>query len=78
MVNIDIFIKALKITCVRRILKSESSVPWITLVNTMIPNLYKFYDTGTRTIVESINGMNNPFWNDTLRAWVEFNQINTP
>ena len=38
MVNIDIFIKVLKITWVRRILKSESSVPWISLVNTMIPN----------------------------------------
>ena len=66
MVNIDIFIKALKITWVRRILKSENSVPWISLVNTMIPNLYQFYDTGTRTINESINGMNNLLWIDTL------------
>ena len=43
----------------------------------MIQNLHKFYDTDTRTVIESINGINNPFWIDTLRAWPELNQINT-
>ena len=44
----------------------------------MIPDLYKFDDTSTRTIIESIYGMNNPFWIDTLRAWAKLNQFNTP
>ena len=36
-ININLFVKSLKITWIRRIIKSEINVPWLSLVNTIIP-----------------------------------------
>ena len=78
MININLFVKSLKITWIRRIIKSESNVPWLSLVNTIIPNLNKAFDTGIQSITEYIRKIDNCFWIDTLNAWLELNQVIKP
>ena len=69
MINIENFIKALKITWIRRLIKSQNS-PIKTLFESTILPVEKLFNTGYQYIETRIKNIPNQFWQDTLSSWV--------
>ena len=69
MINIEHFIKALKITWIRRLVKSQNS-PIKTLFESTIIPVDKLFKNGYQYIENKIPNIQNRFWQDTLSSWV--------
>ena len=69
MINIEDFIKALKITWIRRLVKSQNS-PIKTLFESTITSIEKLFNFGYQFIETKIKKIRNQFWQDTLSSWV--------
>lgn len=66
MVQIDSFIKALKVSWLRRLIIHPNSCTWSTLSNI---DITKVFTTGDNYATLSVNDINNPFWIDILQSW---------
>ena len=64
MINVNIFIKALKISWLRRIVKHSDSISWCTLSKINILNLFSL---GPGYVNEITKDIDNPFWKDILK-----------
>ena len=76
MVNITTFIKSLKVTWIRRIIKSNSNTPWVKLFEHTVTKLTNIIYFGVLFLVEQLINIDNPFWEDTIIAWKELCLIN--
>ena len=72
MINMTIFIKSLKLTWIRRILRSEITTPWVSLANIIIPNINIIFELGLQKIKRILPSIQNAFWHDTILAWSDF------
>ena len=68
MINVNIFIKALKISWLRRIVKHSDSISWYmyTLSKISFLNLLSLGQGYANEITKNID---NPFWKDILKNW---------
>ena len=71
MVNIEYFIKALKITWIRRLIKDETK-PWATFFESTVSNTITLLEQGSIYTQQVIEGTTNPFWKSVLLAWHEY------
>ena len=69
MININIFVKALKISWMRRQILYHESISWH-IVSRI--DFEKKNNMGSGYLQEIINAINNPFWKDILRSWSQF------
>ena len=70
MTNLDNFIKALKVTWLRRICTDKKSWQFtFHIFESQNPLLWLM---GANYVRERLNVLTNPFWRDTLGAWVDF------
>lgn len=69
MININIFVKALKISWFRRQISNQENISWFILSQI---NFHKLYNMGSGYVQEIINGIHNPFWKDILKNWNQF------
>lgn len=69
MIHINNFIKALKITWIRRLIVSSHSNLWSSLSNI---DFIKLLTVGDGFSVLNIQRLKNPFWIDLLQSWKEF------
>ena len=70
MLNLDYFIKALKITWLRRLQKHQQAC-WSRLVPFNETELDKIFLFGSQWSSHIANQINNRFWQDVLNAWCE-------
>ena len=76
MVNIEFFIKSLKITWIRRMINQNKSSKWINLcVDTQKINFECLLKFGDNYLGKSIKTMSNLFWIDVLKHLEEFQNI---
>ena len=68
--NLDYFIKAVKITWLRRLQKHQQAC-WIPLVPFNETELDKIFLFGSQWSSHVANQINNRFWQDVLNAWYE-------
>ena len=71
------FIKSLKITWIRRLIKSSKN-PWNTFFNDNICQISKLSSFGTHFLKKTINSTKNKFWKTSLQAYYNYSQINKP
>ena len=69
MVNINIFVKALKISWFRRQTLNQNSIAWYMLSQT---DFQKLFIMGPGYVQEIINDIDNPFWKDIFKNWYQF------
>ena len=77
MVDLDLFIKSLKITWIRRLIASDDK-PWSTLFNSSITSISDILHFGSLKIKSIISNIKNPFWKDTLSCWIDLFECLTP
>ena len=70
MIDICTFIKGLKATWMRRLVKSESA-PWVTLFESQICKIGTMVTFGNLWFSHLINKTSNQFWKDILTIWQE-------
>jgi len=74
MFKIQYFINALKVSWIRRYLKTESKSTH--MLKQTYPNICKFTNFGTDFVKRNIRTLDNRFWHDTFQPWFTFiNQI---
>ena len=71
MVHLISFIKALKVSWLRRVIHSETA-NWCAFA---FINFSKVISTGPVYAINQRNALNNPFWKDILDAWADFCKI---
>ena len=79
MIEIHNFIKGLKVTWIRRLMKTENS-PWFTLFENQICTVKRLQTFGKLWICKILNKVRNPFWCDILKIWqdvVDINKVNS-
>ena len=69
MVNINIFIKSLKITWLRRVIQNSKNISWYSLSGIDYQKLFSF---GMGYAKYMRQNLQNPFWKDVLQNWAEF------
>ena len=69
MINAQYFIKALKITCLKKVIKNNESTTWYDLSNIDFQKLFTLGPVYTRQLKQIIR---NPFWKDVLQSWSDF------
>ena len=69
MIQIRTFIKAVKITWLRRLLINPKNILWSSLSNIEFANLFSL---GDGYALHKIQELRNPFWTDILQSWKEF------
>ena len=68
MIKLEIYIKSLKLTWIRRIIKNKDTVKWIQLfADSSSVDLDLLLKTGDDYILRKINHMTNSFWKETLQ-----------
>ena len=77
MINIEQFIESIKITWLRRLIKSENS-PIIKNFNTTIFPLTNLINLGYQYIEMQIPNIRNKFWSDTLTSWINMCKMVKP
>ena len=74
MTNLEIFIKSLKLTWLRRMLVSESM--WTRLFTTITDcTITHLCHLGSEYITQILKRISNPFWLETLSYFLEFKNI---
>ena len=69
MVNVTVFITALKVTWLRRLIMFSDSDNWSTLSRINFNKLFSLGDSYIKTV---INDLRNPFWKHILESWVQY------
>ena len=69
MINIHIFVNALKISWLRRQIINQESISWYKLSQI---DFKKLLSMGAGYAQEVINDITNPFWKDILKSWYQF------
>ena len=69
MVNINIFIKSLKITWLRRVIQNSKNISWYSLSCIDYQKLFSFGMGHAKYLRQNLQ---NPFWKDVLQNWAEF------
>ena len=84
MIDLECFIKALKVTWVRRLYMSQDS-PWINLANLNIGEINKLLLLGPQWSYKQVDKIKNLFWKDVVLAWasvleiiIETDRLNAP
>ena len=77
MINIEQFIASLKITWLRRLIKSENT-PINKIFNTTIFPITNVINLGYQYIEIQIPNIRNKFWYDTLTSWINMCKIVKP
>ena len=77
MIDVDAFIKSLKISWIKKLIASHNE-PWAILFQTTITKISNLINLGPLYIDQLAKNITNPFWNQTLSIWVEFCTINKP
>ena len=75
MINIEYFIKSLKLTWLRRLFLLQDQ-PWSILLKEQIPHPLRLYVFGSKYPSMIIEKVKNPFWKDILNIWQEICSIN--
>ena len=78
MIDITQFIKCLKISWLRRIVLSDNTTPWNSLISYNIPNINVIFELGVHTAKEILPTIENQFWYDTLLAWIDLVNVYNP
>ena len=73
MINIEVFIKSLKITWLRRFYQSDSS--WATLLKSSLPSTFSAYPIFGSLFLKSLNLHLNPFWKNVFEAVEELRAL---
>ena len=68
MIDIECFIKALKVTWARKLYISSDS-PWINLANLNIVETNKLLFLGPQWSYKQLDKIKNSFWKDVVLAW---------
>jgi len=71
MINLEYFIKSLKITWLRRLIQNENS-PWYVLFEKAICPVSQFVKFGSLWSKVLKENVTNPFWKEILEHWYEF------
>lgn len=69
MINIQYFIKALKVSWFRRVIQNSNSSHWYSLSNIEFETLFNMGSGYSLRVIENIS---NPFWKDILQCWNKF------
>lgn len=69
MINVQYFIKALKITWLRRVIQNHKNTSWYDLSNIDFEKVFTFGSGYARQYQQTVH---NPFWKDLLKNWAEF------
>ena len=69
MINIDYFIKALKVSWLRRVIQNSHDTSWYSL--SMI-DFQKIFSFGKGYATRVASNLNNPFWKELLQIWAHF------
>lgn len=69
MINVRVFIKALKVSWLRRVIRNSDNISWYVLSKIDFKNLFNF---GHGYVNKIITHMDNPFWIDILNNWSDF------
>ena len=69
MTNINYFIKALKISWLRRVIQNSDECAWYSLSNIDFTHIFSMGSGYAAMIRQTIN---NPFWKEILCHWSEF------
>ena len=72
MMNTSYFIKALKISWLRRVIKNPHTNAWYSFSNIDFESLFSFGQGCPSLLVTNIS---NPFWKDLLLSWASFCEI---
>ena len=74
MVNLNAFIKSMKVTCLRRFILTNS--PWQSIIKDCI-NFNEFFSCGTSYLQSVLHKIKNKFWTDVLTAYIDLTDKNT-
>ena len=69
MVNINICIKSLKITWLKRVVHNSKNISWYSLSCIDYQKLFSFEMGYAKSLRQNLQ---NPFWKDVLQNWAEF------
>ena len=69
MVNLAVFIEALKLTWIRRLLQSDSK--WQDFIKFFIKS-GKLVGCSTEYIKKELINIKNPFWIDVFQSWIKY------
>ena len=72
MIELRSFVKALKLSWLRRILQQSKPCEWSNLSNI---NFQKFFSVGSNFASKLSDELQNPFWKDLMHVWAEFCRI---
>ena len=72
MINLDNFVKALKITWIRRLYK-KTNAPFAILFKITITDIENLFLQGTNYLKDILHRIKNTFWYQTLLAWCDAN-----
>ena len=70
MININIFIKALKLSWLRRVIKTSKNESWFSLSKIDFQTIFCL-GSGCKKLPE-ISNLQNPFWIDIITCWSDF------
>ena len=70
MINITSFFQALKISWIRRLLRSSDS-PWSKLFDTTICPINQIAEFGPLFAIRLCARISNPFWKEVLKSWID-------
>ena len=71
MLDLDHFIKSLKLTWIRRLLGGEKN--YLNILNESHPELKRLNEFGIDFISKLLKSIDNPFWKDVLESYKNFN-----
>ena len=69
MIELRSFVKALKLSWLRRILQHSKPCEWSNLSNI---NFQKIFSVGGNFASKLSDELQNPFWKDLMHVWAEF------
>ena len=78
MINLEMFVKALKCTWIRRLISSDNN-QWATLFESQCCSIKTICDFGPHGSHDLVSKAKNPFWSEVFEAWdyvYKFNTIN--
>ena len=70
MIDIESFLKSLKMKWIQRLLKGKKST-WSLLLPSKMQNEF-IWNYGTIALRKFLSNIGNPFWRDVINAWISF------
>ena len=76
MVDIQAFVRSLKLTWLKRVIKSKAT--WAKLATNDLPHIENIVQHGSEKLLKTRSKISNPFWKDVLEAYSRFSIDYTP